>query len=163
LKRKSIALCSIGITLLILSTHTTIGLVEKNYIEEDITEKIDSLDIDIVYQVFNTLVDDESSCDCEQEEGENPLICGLLLVLFAIPYTIYLVLLYLFYGSVFIMAVLQIFLAIFGIPFLRLAEAIGCGWTEEYPSQILSEFTSQNLVVSSYIHHRTTLNALGNY
>jgi len=45
----------------------------------------------------------------------------------------------LFYGYIFIMAVLQIFLAVFGIPFLRLAEDIGCEWTEEYPSQILSE------------------------
>jgi len=61
------------------------------------------------------------------------------------------------------MAVLQIFLAIFGIPFLRLAEAIGCEWTELYPAQILSEMTSQNLVVSSYNHHRNILNGLVNH
>lgn len=139
LKRKTIILWSIGITLLILSTQTTTSVVETDCIEQQITEKIDSFDKHIVYQLLNNRLDEEDSGDCEKEEGENPVICGLLLVLFAIPYTIYLALLYLFYGFIFIMAVLQIFLAVFGIPFLRLAEAIGCEWTEEHPSQILSE------------------------
>ena len=149
MKRKTIVLCSIGITVLILSTHTTISAVEKDCIDQEITEKIDSFDGSTVFEVLNQRFDEKGSCDCGKEEGENSVICGLLLMLFAIPYTIYLVLLYLFYGFIFIMAVLQIFLAVFGIPFLRLAEAIGCEWTEEYPVQILSEMTSQNLVVSS--------------
>jgi len=65
LKRKTIVLCSIGITFLILSTQTTTSVIEKNCIEQEIMEQVDSLDNDIVSKLLNAQFDKESSCDCE--------------------------------------------------------------------------------------------------
>jgi hypothetical protein len=53
LKRKTIVLCSIGITFLILSTQTTTSVVEKDCIEQEIMEQVDSLDNDIVSKLLN--------------------------------------------------------------------------------------------------------------
>jgi len=136
-KRKTIIFCSINIVLLLLSTHTTIGVVEYNSINNERERLVIEYEERTIIQLLKNRLRYTSPCGCEDEERDNSLICSILFMLFIVPYSFYILLLSLFWGYLIIMNILEIILTITGLPFLRLAEEINCEWTNNFPLQLL--------------------------
>lgn len=132
LKRKIIIFCSISIILLLFSTHTTIGVVEHNIINNEVERLVIQYEKRTIIQSLQDRIRYTSLCDCEDEKRDTPLICSMLFILFIVPYFFYLVLLRIFWHSS-ITIILEIIFTIIGMPFLRLAEEINCEWANNFP------------------------------
>ena len=96
IKHKTIVLCSIGVVLLLLSTQTTIGVLEKSSIENELEQPVEQYDGMALIQILKDIVWERETCDCEEENSAYPvLFCAISYLMFLPIYSIALVFIYL--------------------------------------------------------------------
>jgi len=134
IKRNTIILGSIGVVLLLLSTQTTIAVVQHKSVKNEVEGVVNEYDVYTIIELLKDRLENREQCGCEEKgEWEFPIICSILYLIILPFFSFFLFFgLMAFYGHIHKIYYLFMPLAfLFYIPVAllnRMAWELNCFW-----------------------------------